>query len=189
MDYEKIIETAAYCVKIINNNGGCPPDQDCNDTQNCRNCYRDWIKHMIENSVYSITAAKIDQYLRSRGWMRDYDFPNKDLMVFINGMGDAPEKIAIPANETYGDFFAAVKRIIKTLSLLEKRKANEIIRDITKQVGEECKTETHKNTENQRNTQKCIYLGVCDICMAHSDGDLTEPCVGICDDYEEARNG
>lgn len=85
---------------------------------------------MKNQNFYNITAASIDRYLQLNNWVRDYKFPNKNLMVFFNGIGGAPEKIAIPASEEFHGFYSVLDGIIETISKLEGRSENELIKDI-----------------------------------------------------------
>lgn len=82
------------------------------------------------NIFYSITAAAIDRYLQLNGWVRNYNFANRNMMVYTNEKCH-PKTIAIPANENYDDFYSILHNTIEILANLETRSANDIIKDIT----------------------------------------------------------
>ena len=50
-------------------------------------------KYNIEN----ITAASLERYLLLNDWIRNYDFPNRNMMVFKQ----ANELLAFPASEKF----------------------------------------------------------------------------------------
>lgn len=80
--------------------------------------------------IYNITAASMDRYLQLNGWTRNYDFANRNMMVYT-GRNNSPKTIAIPASEEFDDFYSIVSNVIELLQKKEKRPANEIIKDIT----------------------------------------------------------
>jgi len=76
--------------------------------------------------IYSITATSIEKYLLLNNWNRDYNFKNKNLMVFdYEG-----KRLAISASEKFDDFYENVLNVIKTLALYKEKPIIEIIRDI-----------------------------------------------------------
>lgn len=77
-------------------------------------------------NVNNITAASIEKYLLYNKWVRDYDFANKKMMVFH--LGD--DVIAIPASETYSDFYVSLPRLIDTLADIHEKSAMDIIKGI-----------------------------------------------------------
>ena len=80
--------------------------------------------------IYNITAASIDRYLQLNGWIRNYDFANRYMMVYM-GRNSFPKTIAIPASEEFDDFYPIVNNVIELPQKKEERPANEIIKDIT----------------------------------------------------------
>ena len=80
--------------------------------------------------IYNITAASMDRYLQLNGWTRNYDFANRNMMVYTS-RNNSPKTIAIPASEEFDDFYSIVSNVIELLQKKEKRPANEIIKDIT----------------------------------------------------------
>lgn len=80
--------------------------------------------------IYNITAASMDRYLQLNGWTRNYDFANRNMMVYTS-RNNSPKTIAIPASEEFDDFYSIVSNVIELLQKKENRPANEIIKDIT----------------------------------------------------------
>ena len=76
--------------------------------------------------LYKITANSFEKYLLLCNWIRDYNFPNKKMMVFHEG----DQTIAIPANEKFLDFYKVLPNTIERLSVLYKKDTNEIIKEI-----------------------------------------------------------
>ena len=87
------------------------------------------MKEYVYN-FYSITAASIDRYLQLNGWARNLNFANRNMMVYTNE-NCHPKTLAIPASEEYEDFYVILRNAIETLEKIEKRSANEIIKDVT----------------------------------------------------------
>lgn len=50
------VEQVAEVVEIISDNGGCPPDKDCPDGQNCAECIIEWL-----NCRYGETGTMPDE--------------------------------------------------------------------------------------------------------------------------------
>lgn len=82
-----------------------------------------------DNLLHMITAASIDKYLSLNGWKRDYNFKNDNLMVF--SFFNTNERIAIPANEKYSDFYISLEKVIETISLFQKKPVVQIIKEIS----------------------------------------------------------
>ncbi|KPU42147.1 hypothetical protein OXPF_39260 [Oxobacter pfennigii] len=86
---------------------------------------------MIEpkiNKLHGITAASIERYLLLKGWLRDYNFKNKNLMVF--NYPNSEKRIAFPANENYDDFFINLNELLQTISVFEQRSIEKIVKEI-----------------------------------------------------------
>lgn len=82
---------------------------------------------MISKDIlYRITAASLEKYLLFNNWIRDYDFPNKKLMVFRNDN----ETIAMPSSEKYKDFYMTLPNILETLADIYEKSSREIIKEI-----------------------------------------------------------
>ena len=79
-------------------------------------------KYNIEN----ITAASLERYLLLNDWIRNYDFPNRNMMVFKQ----ANELLAFPASEKYSDFYVSLPNVIDTLSCLYKKSEIDIVKEI-----------------------------------------------------------
>jgi len=83
---------------------------------------------MTDNILHEITASAIQRYLLLKGWEQDYNFKNKKLMVFSHSQLN--QKIAIPANERFEDFYIVLSKVLRTLSLFENRDIIFIIKEI-----------------------------------------------------------
>lgn len=81
----------------------------------------------MSNFLYEITALSFEKFMLINHWKRDYKFKNKKLMVFVSPKG---KKIAIPASETYEDFYDSLKRILMTLEMYFDKKVEDIIKEI-----------------------------------------------------------
>ncbi|MFR3482073.1 MAG: hypothetical protein ACLTXL_00315 [Clostridia bacterium] len=81
-------------------------------------------------SFYNITAASIDRYLQLNGWIRNYDFANRNMMVYTD-KNNHQKTLAIPASEEFDDFYSILSNAIELLQKKENRPANEIVKDIT----------------------------------------------------------
>lgn len=81
-------------------------------------------------SFYNITAASIDRYLQLNGWIRNYNFANRNMMVYT-GKNNRQKTLAIPASEELDDFYSILSNVIELLQKKENRPANEIVKDIT----------------------------------------------------------
>lgn len=77
-------------------------------------------------ALNNITAASLEKYLLLKDWSRDYDFPNKKLMVF--SLKD--ESLVIPASETYKDFYMVLPRVIESLSEIYDKTISDVIKEI-----------------------------------------------------------
>lgn len=82
-----------------------------------------------QNDLFQmLTASSVDRYLTLNGWIRDYAFPNTNLMVFTTPLKN--RRIAIPSNENYDDFYISLEEILQTISSLEKKSVNQIIKEM-----------------------------------------------------------
>ena len=54
-------------------------------------------------SFYNITASSIDRYLQFNGWIRNYNFANRNMMVYTS-KNNRQKTLAIPASEEFEDF-------------------------------------------------------------------------------------
>jgi len=79
------------------------------------------------DNLYKITAFSLDKYLLYKNWIRDYNFPNKKLMVF----NLCDDTLVIPSSEKYKDFYIVLPDVIDTLADIYEKSAKEIIKDIT----------------------------------------------------------
>lgn len=77
-------------------------------------------------NIKEITALSIEKYLLTSGWKRDYEFKNRNLMVFNN----ENIRIAIPSSETFDGFYDSLYGVIETISLKNKSSINDIVKDI-----------------------------------------------------------
>lgn len=73
-----------------------------------------------------ITAASLEKYLIFNNWIRDYDFPNRNMMVFHHN----EDVIAFPASENLEDFYTAMPNTLRILSELLDKEEKEIIKGI-----------------------------------------------------------
>ncbi len=80
----------------------------------------------IISREYNFTASSIEKYLLLNGWERDYDFKNRNLMIFNN----RGKKLAIPASETFDDFYDKVSSVLDNLSYIQNRPIIDIVKDI-----------------------------------------------------------
>lgn len=80
-----------------------------------------------KEKLMNITAASLEKYLLFKNWSRDYNFPNRKLMVFEwNG-----ESLVLPANEKYKDFYIILPKVIDVLAEIYNKSVNEIVKEIT----------------------------------------------------------
>jgi hypothetical protein len=79
------------------------------------------------DNLYKITASSLDKYLLFKDWIRNYNFPNKKLMVF----NLHEDTLVIPSSEKYKDFYIVLPDVIDTLADIYEKSAKEIIKDIT----------------------------------------------------------
>jgi len=75
-----------------------------------------------------ITAASVERYLLLKGWTRDYDFRNRNLMVFNSPCSE--KRLAISASEKFDDFFVNLNSTLQTISILEQRSIEVITKEI-----------------------------------------------------------
>lgn len=80
------------------------------------------------NKLHGITAASLERYLLLKGWERDYNFKNKNLMVF--DYLNKQKRIAIPSSEKYDDFFVNLNELLKAVSVFEQRSIDKIVKEI-----------------------------------------------------------
>lgn len=78
-------------------------------------------------NLRNITAASLERYLLLNEWVRNYDFPNRNLMVFKRD--DAI--LAFPASETFADFYVGLQSVLETLSSYHDKPVKEIVKEIT----------------------------------------------------------
>lgn len=78
-------------------------------------------------NLYEITALSFEKYMLLNKWTRNYGFKNSKLMVFESREGD---QIAIPASESFEDFYVNIERILDTLEEYFGEKKEEIIKEI-----------------------------------------------------------
>lgn len=81
-------------------------------------------------NISNITAASVDRYLQLNGWIRNYNFANKNLMVF-NFSKNKEKSIALPILESFDDFYTTLSGILQKLSFLENRDIRDILKDIS----------------------------------------------------------
>lgn len=75
----------------------------------------------------NITALSLEKYLLFNNWIKEYDFPNKNLMVFRYD----EEMIVVPSSENFVDFYDSLPNIIDLLSVIYGKADREIIKEIT----------------------------------------------------------
>lgn len=73
-----------------------------------------------------ITAASLEKYLLFNNWVRNYGFPNKNMMVFKQH----DEILAVPASEKLADFYSALPNVIHILAEIQDKEEEEIIKEI-----------------------------------------------------------
>lgn len=78
------------------------------------------------NNIYNITAKSFEKYLTLNGWGRNYDFPNKNLMVFeYEG-----QQMVLPASEKYNDFYMVLADMVEEVSICLNKPVQEVIKEI-----------------------------------------------------------
>lgn len=83
---------------------------------------------MIDNcNIKNITAASLERYLLLNEWVRNYDFSNKNMMVFEYNN----EVLAFPASEKFSDFYISLPNVLETLSHLYEKRVRDIVKEIT----------------------------------------------------------
>lgn len=80
----------------------------------------------ITSRDYNFTASSVEKYLLLNGWQRDLNFKNRNLMIF-NYEG---KQIAIPASETFDDFYDKVSNVIESIAYIQDKPIIDIIKDI-----------------------------------------------------------
>lgn len=65
-------------------------------------------------SFYNITASSIDRYLQFNGWIRNYNFANRNMMVYTS-KNNRQKTLAIPASEEFEDFYPILRDVIGLL--------------------------------------------------------------------------
>lgn len=81
----------------------------------------------MSNEIFQITALSFEKYMLLNHWTRDYDFKNKNLMVFISPKG---KKIAVPASEKFDDYYFSLDRILRSLEVYLGKSYNEILKEL-----------------------------------------------------------
>lgn len=112
-------------------------------------------KKILQN--YNFTASSFEKYLLLNGWKRDFDFKNRNLMVFhIDN-----KRIAIPASETFDDFYEKVLSVLETISHYQNRSVNDIVKDI--------RTSYYDRLEfriiSEMSEQGCLPMGYASACI------------------------
>lgn len=77
-------------------------------------------------NIKNITAASLERYLLLNEWVRNYDFSNKNMMVFEF----KNEVLAFPASEKFSDFYISLPNVLETLSHLYEKKVRDIVKEI-----------------------------------------------------------
>jgi len=80
------------------------------------------------NKLLGITAASVEKYLSLKGWVRDLNFRNQNMMVF--DYLQPKRRIAIPASEAYEDFHVNLNEMLRSISVFEQRSVDNIIKDM-----------------------------------------------------------
>lgn len=78
---------------------------------------------------YNITALSIDRYLQLNNWIRNYNFANRNLMVYTND-NSFPKTLAIPASENYDDFYPILQNVIEILAEEEQCSEESVVKNI-----------------------------------------------------------
>ena len=73
-----------------------------------------------------ITAAALEKYLLFNGWIRDYEFKNKNMMVFYLD----EDVVTFPSSEEFSDFYRILPKVIKVLAEVHNKDEKEIIKDV-----------------------------------------------------------
>jgi len=82
----------------------------------------------VSTKLLGITAASVERYLSLKGWVRDHNFRNRNMMVF--DYLEPKRRIAVPASETYDDFYVNLNETLCTISVFEQRSVDDIIKDM-----------------------------------------------------------
>lgn len=77
-------------------------------------------------NLNKITAASLEKYLMFNDWVRNYEFPNRNLMYFANG----EEIIVFPSSEKLSDFYIVLPKTIEILADIYGKTPNDIVKDI-----------------------------------------------------------
>lgn len=77
--------------------------------------------------LHQITAASLEKYLLFLDWVRVYDFPNRNMMVFKKN----ERTIAMPSSERLDDFYVSLPNIIDILADFYNKTTREVVKEIT----------------------------------------------------------
>lgn len=86
--------------------------------------------NMEKLNICNISAKSVDKYLQFTGWERNYNFPNKNLMVYSINRNEFTKKIAIPSNEDFEGFYDTLYGVLSNLSNFEQRPIYNIAKDM-----------------------------------------------------------
>lgn len=84
----------------------------------------------LDPSLSGITIQDVARYLSLKGWKRNQDFPNKNLLLFENHSFGEPIQAVLPAKTEYRDFTIRLAELINTLSEIEEQTVYSIIQEI-----------------------------------------------------------
>ena len=90
---------------------------------------------MKDTSLYELTALSVERYLELTGWIRDYRFQNRNLMVFYYN-GNRERQLAVPASEKFADFYIRLKDVLKSIGVVENRSWIDIVEDINSTISD-----------------------------------------------------
>ncbi|MFQ7727382.1 MAG: hypothetical protein ACLRI7_13665 [Ruthenibacterium lactatiformans] len=83
----------------------------------------------LKEMFFNISAASIDNYLCLKGWEREFDFPNPNLMVF--NLKKAKKRIAIPASEKFEDFYVNLEETLHLLASMENITVQKVLKELS----------------------------------------------------------
>lgn len=78
-------------------------------------------------NIEKVTASALEKYLLLSGWNRNFNFPNRSMMVFYK----EEDTLAFPSSEKLSDFYVCLPRVIDMLSEIYQKPTREIIKGIT----------------------------------------------------------
>ncbi|AFL99811.1 hypothetical protein Desde_1388 [Desulfitobacterium dehalogenans ATCC 51507] len=78
---------------------------------------------------HGISTTSIERYLLLKGWDRDYQFKNPNLLSFI--YKPLNKRIAISASDKFQDFYFTLESALQTISLIQNKSIGEIIKEIS----------------------------------------------------------